>query len=599
MSTSTMPIADPGAKPFRPRRDRSRNTFLAQGEPSIWGTGGALAVALGMIVGLLILVLIQGGATFWPRELIQVQLLRLVDGKEREILFLGEVVYEEDYQPDESAFKNLPEALKEKAINAVKEAGGKAHRRKLRTGNEELTGVGYQWISDFEIVSESRPEWALVIERIGGWGKFFGAPVALLKDEREIAAGARETWDAANAHIAATGFQVRLKTADGTEKSLPLSEIVRAYPANQIGFGQKVGIYFSRWNDFLFDEPRSANTEGGVWPAIWSTVMLTLLMSIAVVPFGVLAALYLREYAKSGVIISMVRIAINNLAGVPSIVFGVFGFGFFCLFVGKYIDKGPDGLHIARVPPLQWWLLLTLCAVLGVAAFLVSVAGSRKSADSRGACGPLAFILWLVCLGLFGYLIFKSPYFQGFYPRATGPVYGTGGILWGALTLALLTLPVVIVATEEALAAVPNSMREGSYACGASKWQTIRRIVLPRAMPGVMTGVILAMARGAGEVAPLIALGGVSGEAAKLAVDFSDWDGSLGPIPTGPIHANRGFMHLGYHIYFLGFQVKDPEAARPLVFTTTLLLITIVATMTMFASWLRSCLRRRFKTSQF
>ena len=260
---------------------------------------------------------------------------------------------------------------------------------------------------------------------------------------------------------------------------------------------QSLGVYLSRWWEFLSDGPREANSEGGVFPAIWGTVAMTLIMSLLVVPFGVLAALYLREYAKAGPIVSAVRIAINNLAGVPSIVFGVFGLGFFCYIVGGSIDE-----------------------------------------------------------------LVLSP------PTAEHPTFGTGGLLWASLTLALLTLPVVIVATEEALAAVPSSMREGSYACGASKWQTIRRIVLPRAMPGIMTGMILAMARGAGEVAPLMLVGAVK-IAPELPVD--------GVFPF--VHPKRSFMHLGFHIYDLGFQSPNSEAATPMVFTTTLLLIAIIAVL--------------------
>jgi phosphate transport system permease protein len=158
--------------------------------------------------------------------------------------------------------------------------------------------------------------------------------------------------------------------------------------------------------------------------------------------------------------------------------------------------------------------------------------------------------------------------------------------MWASLTLALLTLPVVIVATEEALAAVPNSMREGSYACGASKWQTIRRIVLPRAMPGITTGMILAMARGAGEVAPLMLVGAV-----KLAPELP-LDGSF-PF----VHPERSFMHLGFHIYDLGFQSQNSEAAKPMVFTTTLLLITIVVVLNLAAIAVRARLHRRFKGS--
>jgi phosphate transport system permease protein len=243
---------------------------------------------------------------------------------------------------------------------------------------------------------------------------------------------------------------------------------------------------------------------------------MTLVMTVAVVPFGVLAALYLREYATQGIVVSAVRVAVNNLAGVPSIVFGVFGLGFFCYLVGGGID-----------------------AV--------------------------------------------------FYPEhGSDPVFGKGGLLWASLTLALLTLPVVIVATEEALSAVPNSMREGSYACGASKWQTIRRIVLPRALPGILTGTILAVARGAGEVAPLMLVGAVNTAPAL-------------PVDTEPpfVHPSRSFMHLGFHIYDLGFQAPDGDAARPMVYTTMLLLIALVATLNLAAMWLRARLRRRFTSASF
>ena len=311
-------------------------------------------------------------------------------------------------------------------------------------------------------------------------------------------------------------FVLVLDTSTGQVKEQPLAEIVRAYPANQVGFFSRVGIYLSRWWEFLTAEPREANSEGGVFPAIFGTVVMTLLMSIFVVPFGVLAALYLREYAKQGFIVSAVRIAINNLAGVPSIVYGVFGLGFFCYIVGANID-------------------------------------------------------------------------QLFYAeRLPSPTFGTGGVLWASITLALLTLPVVIVATEEALAAVPGSMREGSYACGASKWQTMRRIVLPRSAPGIMTGMVLAMARGAGEVAPLMLVGVVK-FVPHLPVD--------GTFPF--LHPERSFMHLGFHIYDVGFQSQNSQAARPLVFTTTLLLIVIVLLLNITAIWVRARLRRKFSSDKF
>ncbi|MBU1910090.1 MAG: phosphate ABC transporter permease PstA, partial [Verrucomicrobia bacterium] len=311
-------------------------------------------------------------------------------------------------------------------------------------------------------------------------------------------------------------YQIVLATADGREQTLALADIVRASPPNRLGRAGKLRVYFSRWGEFLTGVPREANSEGGVFPALFGTAFMTLLMSLAVVPFGVMAALYLREYAKAGPMVSAVRISINNLAGVPSIVFGVFGLGFFCYIVGGWMDRA-------------------------------------------------------------------------FFPaQLPNPTFGKGGLLWSALTLALLTLPVVIVATEEALAAVPNSMREGSYACGAGKWQTIRRIVLPRAMPGIMTGMILAMARGAGEVAPLMLVGAVK-MAPALPVD------RVAPF----IHPERSFMHLGFHIFDLGFQSQNSEAAKPMVFTTTLLLIALIFVLNLLAVVLRARRRKRFVTGAF
>jgi phosphate transport system permease protein len=311
-------------------------------------------------------------------------------------------------------------------------------------------------------------------------------------------------------------YQILMRISDGREVLVPLAEVVRGYPANRVSFFEKIGIYLSRWWEFFTADPREANSEGGVFPAIFGTVVMTLIMSVLVVPFGVIAALYLREYAKAGPLVSTVRIAINNLAGVPSIVFGVFGLGFFSYFVGGAIDQA---FFAAKLP---------------------------------------------------------------------SPTFGTGGILWASLTLALLTLPVVIVATEEALSAVPSSMREGSYASGASKWQTIRRIVLPKAMPGIMTGMILAMARGAGEVAPLMLVGAV-----KLAPEL--------PIDRyfPFIHLERSFMHLGFHIYDVGFQSQNSEAAKPMVFTTTVLLIGIIVVLNLVAIRLRNQMNRRFVSSQF
>ena len=309
-------------------------------------------------------------------------------------------------------------------------------------------------------------------------------------------------------------LKYRLPT--GEEQTLSLGSIVSLYQPNALSFFEKVGFFFSHLYHFLVDDPREANTEGGIFPAIFGTFVMTVLMSIAVTPFGVLAAIYLREYARQGFLVRAVRISVNNLAGVPSIVFGVFGLGFFVYFVGGTID------HL-------------------------------------------------------------------FFPeRLPTPTFGTGGILWASFTLALMTMPVVIVATEESLASVPRAIREASMACGASKWQTIQHIVLPAAAPGVLTGLILAMARGAGEVAPLMLVGVV-----KLAPSL--------PFDTVPpfLHLERKFMHLGFHIYDLGFQSPDSEFAKPMVFATTLLLIGLVITLNLSAILIRNHLRKKYAYDTF
>ena len=176
-----------------------------------------------------------------------------------------------------------------------------------------------------------------------------------------------------------TRFALRVKPVQGAAVTIPLATVVRAYPANQLTWGEKLGVYFSRWHEFIFDYPRDSNTAGGYFPAIWGTIAMTLIMTIMVVPFGVLAALYLREYAKAGPITSAVRIAINNLAGVPSIVFGAFGLGFFCYGWGGYIDRGPENPW----PAATWFAALTVVALTGTGAFYFGLSGS--AAERRDA----------------------------------------------------------------------------------------------------------------------------------------------------------------------------------------------------------------------
>ncbi len=310
--------------------------------------------------------------------------------------------------------------------------------------------------------------------------------------------------------------QLSYQLVSGQEQSISVGLVLYYYHPNQLRPAGRLALFGRKIWDFLSEEPREANTEGGIFPAIFGTLVMTLLMSITVMPLGVIAAIYLREYAAQGALVRTVRIAVNNLAGVPSIVFGVFGLGFFVYLVGGTIDQ----------------------------------------------------------------LLFED--------SLPTPTFGTGGILWASLTLALMTVPVVIVATEEALAAVSRGAREGSLACGASKWQTIRRVVLPAAAPGILTGLILAMARGAGEVAPLMLVGVV-----KLAPDL--------PLSLSYpfIHLDQKFMHLGFHIYDLGFQSPDSEAAKPMVFATTLLLIALVVILNLSAIIIRERLRRKYSTGAF
>jgi len=308
------------------------------------------------------------------------------------------------------------------------------------------------------------------------------------------------------------GDSLTLATASNEELVVPLADILRTWQPNDMSKLDKLGHYFSSVWRFLTDDPREANTEGGIFPAIFGTVLMVLLMSLLVTPFGVVAALYLREYAKQGPMVRLIRIAVNNLAGVPSIVYGVFGLGFFVYFLGGSLDQ----LFFAESLP--------------------------------------------------------------------APTFGTPGLVWASLTLALLTVPVVIVSTEEGLTRIPRSLREGSLALGATKAETLFRVVLPMASPSILTGVILAVARAAGEVAPLMLVGVVK-LAPTLPLD--------GNFPY--LHLERKFMHLGFHIYDVGFQSPNVEAARPLVYATALLLVIIIIVLNLTAITLRGRLERRYR----
>ena len=434
------------------------------GRAMTWLTGGTLALNLLLVAGLLALLFWNGAGAFWPRPVV---VLTLADGSK----VMGEVHDREEIPRDD-------------------ERNAATMRLKLKVGNRDLGGAEFRWIDEAQIVSRATPPDAIVLERLE-WGNLYG----FVKETREDGT-------------------LLVETADGVRKEVTKASVVRAVRPNALSVAGKLGVYASRLREFLLDDPRESNTEGGIFPAIFGTVMMVFLMSFAVLPLGVLAALYLREYAKQGPLVRAVRIAVNNLAGVPSIVFGVFGLGFFVYVVGGGIDR----LFFADALP--------------------------------------------------------------------APTFGTGGILWAALTLALLTVPVVIVATEEGLAAVPRGVREGSLALGATKVETIVKVVLPAAAPGILTGMILAMARAAGEVAPLMIVGMVK-LAPALPVD--------GTAPF--VHLERKFMHLGFHNFDVGFQSPNVEATKPVVFATALLLIAVVTIVNLAAIMLRNRLRRKYATS--
>lgn len=530
------------------------------GDSFIWLTGGALAISLLMVVGLLLLVLVNGLGFFWPRDLAQ---LSLKNGQS----LLGQIT-EREVIPQPDAPVGTPERF----------------RIQVKQGNRDLNGMDFVWVDEADIVSRTFPEDAVVIERTE-WGNFHGFITGLRDQAQGVAQGPEAGWAVFQARFSESqqilgeireiektkigavnyaqekirlqlrklelngvreGEEVRrlqkemeewqeeymvyagqvaqlrqrltlnllLSASGGQTRELPLADVVRVYRPNGMNLFEKIWFYMTKVREFIMDDPRESNTEGGVFPAIFGTVMMVVIMSIIVTPLGILAAFYLREYAHQGPFVSAVRIAVNNLAGVPSIVFGVFGVGFFIYFVGGGIDRF-------------------------------------------------------------------------FFPeRLPTPTYGTGGILWAALTLSLLTVPVVIVATEEGLAAIPGGLREASLALGATKFETTWRVLLPTVLPSILTGLILAMARAAGEVAPLMITGVV-----KLAPTLP-LDG-IWPF----LHLDRKFMHLGFHIYDVGFQSPNVDAARPMVYTTTMLLLVIVVSLNLTAIMLRSRLRKLYSIS--
>lgn len=546
--------------------------WFRSGTPWIWLNAGALALSLVMVIGLLTLIAVRGFSHFWPADIVQ---LTVLDG-DRQTVVMGEQVRSQTL-----------------ASNVIRDAGVELEgddplitRYLLKVGNRDVFGRDFRWFLEPHVLKREYPKNALALER-REWGNFYGLPVRLLEGDQLIAEG-----DAVLEHLPARikrvndlykkirgiergaigdinyrlerirlderrlelreapAYQLEqfrqqaeiereslehdflelrgeldqlyaaarrdtlvMKTADGQEVTLNVGVIVNAWAPNRMNVFQKLGHYFPELWHFLTGEPREANTEGGIFPAIFGTVTMVLLMSIIVTPFGVLAAIYLREYAKQGPLLKIIRVSVYNLAGVPSIVFGVFGLGFFVYIMGGSID-------------------------------------------------------------------------QLFYPEALPtPTFGSPGLFWASLTLALLTLPVVIVSTEEGLSRIPSTIRQGSLALGATKSETLWKVVVPLAAPAMMTGLILAIARAAGEVAPLMLVGVVK-LAPSLPID--------GNFPF--IHLDRQIMHLGFHIYDVGFQSPNVEAARPLVYATALTLVALIMVLNMTAISIRNRLREKYRS---
>lgn len=548
----------------------SLNTWVKSGTPWIWMNAGAVSIAVIMTLGLLAIIAVRGLAHFWPADVIVADYS--MPGAEMRVL-AGEVVQAEEVPRARLAASGLP-------VNV--EGGEFMTRELLKVGNREVYGADFSWVVGEWLSNQHTPAELMVLER-REWGNFYGYLLNVkeagqlvaegegawnelqaridrvdelhtqisriekveigrinhglerlrlktrqleLNDRLDAAAQAdldaeRAQWDAEyrvlEEKLVALQQQfnrdsITVRTADGHEQEITLGKVVRAFQPNAMSTPQKLMFYFAKLWEFVSDEPREANTEGGVFPAIFGTVLMTLIMAVIVTPFGVIAAVYLREYAKQGLLTRIIRIAVNNLAGVPSIVYGVFGLGFFVYVLGGSLDRL-------------------------------------------------------------------------FYPEAApAPVFGTPGLMWASLTLAILTLPVVIVATEEGLARIPRMIREGSLALGATKSETLWKVVLPMASPAMMTGLILAVARAAGEVAPLMLVGVV-----KLAPNLP----LNGNYPY--LHLDQKIMHLGFHIYDVGFQSPNVEAARPLVYATALLLVLVIAALNFTAIYIRNHLREKYK----
>jgi phosphate transport system permease protein len=558
MSSHPQTIAKP---PSMPRRRTQGEKFWSRGEPMVWVAGGTLAaILLGALV-LLLVVLVNGLGYFWPAPLEELQ---LADGSRllgRRTANIGGTRHNDSFafrtankgfDKDTQAIRRVkldevvsstfpPEALVIERVEnsdfygtlvdvqlpgieipAADDPLARLHsalRAVARQRTDELDPLLAE-ISANSTRRESVQEAQLKLEHTKqSLPDLTSDRAAALQGQIDQLQGQLGELDAESRRLVSERLKLEarlrknvalMRDSQGNVRQIALVDIVRAYQPNSMGIFARLGQYFAKVWELLTTPPRESNTEGGVLPALFGTVTLIFLMAICSFPLGVLAGIYLGEYAQDGALVRLVRIGVNNLAGIPSIVYGIFGVGFFINFLGAEIDERLFAFHLSK-----------------------------------------------------------------------GPVFGTGGILWAALTLGLLTVPVVIVATEEAIRVIPRGVRESSYALGATKFQTLVRVLVPLSSPGILTGFILAMARAAGEVAPLM-LTGVVNSATTLPVD--------GKFPY--FHLERQFMHLGYQLYSVAFQSPDAEAARPLVYVIALLLVLIVLVLSGLAIFLRNRMRK-------
>lgn len=325
--------------------------------------------------------------------------------------------------------------------------------------------------------------------------------------------------------------------------------------------------------DFFISKPLEGLTEGGIFPAIVGTALLVIIMSIIGVPIGTITAIYLTEYTKkTSMVAKIIRFAVNTLAGVPAIVFGLFGLGFFIGVVGKQMDS------IENTRKMQ-----KLEAIFNSKNSPFADDGKAKSSEIQTILESDDKLYWAFQIDLIKILdgmygantaIDKKVVYD-FYKERTKPHWAQPALIWAALTMALLTLPVVIVSVEEAIKAVPQDLRDASLALGATKLTTIIRVVLPGSITGILTGAILAVSRGAGEVAPIL------------------FTGAAYYLPDLPNSLNSQFMELGYHIYVLTTQSSNVELTRPLQYATTLVLLLLTFALNFSAIFLRSKIRTR------